>query len=73
MFQRHKLGLHQDGVDSGGRLLQVRQGDHLSSVRGVDQVQDRGLGGGLPQVDGGRQAAHVRGDRQCPLCLPTSG
>ena len=45
----------------------------VSSVCGDDKGESRGAPGSLPKTDRVWEAAHVRGDGECPLRLPASG
>lgn len=59
-------------VGSGG-VHQGRQGHCIAAVRGNDPDAYRGPPGCVPQTDEHGQAAHLRGNRQCPLRVPAAG
>lgn len=59
-------------VGSGG-VHQGRQGHCIAAICGNDPDAYWGSPGCIPQIDEHGKAAHLCGNRQCPLCVPASG
>lgn len=64
--------LHAGAVGCGG-VHQGWQGHCITAVCGNDPDAYRGSPGCVPQTDEHGQAAHLRGNRQRPLCVPAAG
>lgn len=59
-------------VGSGG-VHQGRKGHRVAAVCGNDSDTYWGSPGCVSQTDEHGQAAHLRGNRQCSLCVPAAG
>lgn len=73
MLHYSKLIVPLIGAVGSGGVHQGRKGHRVAAVCGNDSDTYWGSPGCVSQTDEHWQAAHLRGNRQCSLCVPAAG